>query len=426
MVEAKTPASRIEGAGTFACAIAVVAWVALLGRIASHRVYVGRDSLISYAHVWYISDQLWHRHRLPLRMPIVSHGDGLAFPYGAVSWTVAALLRPVLGDWATTLVLVLSAVTLIVATYWAFPELRKGWWAVAVLANPAIITGVIIGQIPFLGASALLMLAVGAWRRDRTVLAIIAAGLAQLTHPAVVVPLTFALVAVRLVWEPRRRTMLLSYGASVVIASPAILMVVASPVFGETSSATKIAAFVDTLAPRCLVIVVPVALVLLQRLRRPLLAPASVLALCAALAAMWSPLLMAWAWGALNRNEGTQMVAFTERPEFVSGATYRVLQVGDGRVGMYQLLQAGGRLDSEFFPESIENHSWGTLDDYMAFLRRRHVDFVMLWQGYDGVFHTNEHRLLEQAASGTCASRSSTVRLVASDSRYALYAVVPC
>jgi hypothetical protein len=110
----------------------------------------------------------------------------------------------------------------------------------------------------------------------------------------------------------------------------------------------------------------------------------------------------------------------------VPGATYRVLQVNDGRAGMYQVLQAGGRLDSEFFPESIDEHSWRTLDDYMAFLRRRHVEFVMLWKGYDGVFHTNEHRLLEEAASRTCVSRSGTVRLVARDSRYDLYAVAPC
>ena len=42
----------------------------------------------------------------------------------------------------------------------------------------------------------------------------------------------------------------------------------------------------------------------------------------------------------------------------------------------------------------------------------------MLWGGYDGVFHTNEHRLLEQAAATrTCASGSATVRLVTSDSR---------
>ena len=34
--------------------------------------------------------------------------------------------------------------------------------------------------------------------------------------------------------------------------------------------------------------------------------------------------------------------------------------------------------------------------DYAEFLRKRRVDFVMLWDGYDSRFRTNEHILLEE------------------------------
>ena len=56
--------------------------------------------------------------------------------------------------------------------------------------------------------------------------------------------------------------------------------------------------------------------------------------------------------------------------------TYRILRAGDGKVGMYQVLRAGGRLDSEFFPESIVRRTWPSAAEYCTFLRGRHVDRV--------------------------------------------------
>ena len=49
------------------------------------------------------------------------------------------------------------------------------------------------------------------------------------------------------------------------------------------------------------------------------------------------------------------MARFVTSSAFRPGLTYRVLRTSDGKVGMYQVIRAGGRLDSEFFPESI----WG-------------------------------------------------------------------
>ncbi|MCA1843313.1 MAG: hypothetical protein LC792_09020 [Actinobacteria bacterium] len=93
------------------------------------------------------------------------------------------------------------------------------------------------------------------------------------------------------------------------------------------------------------------------------------------------------------------MLRFLASPSFHPGATYRVLRVPDFKVSLYQLIRAGGRLDSEFFPESIVRRKWPSADEYGAFLRRRHVDYVMIWGGYARVFHVNDpDRLAELEA----------------------------
>lgn len=388
---------RIRRAGNVAFLAAAMTWAVVLVQILRHRIYVSHDTVINYAHVWYLSDRMWDGDGVPMRMPVLGHGEAFAYPYGVVPWSIAALLRPVLADWSVTLTLVAATAALIAATFWAFPELRRGWWATAVLVEPAMVTSPIIGQMSFVSGSALLLVAIGAWRRDRRLLAIVTAGLAQATHPAIVLPLAMALVAARLIWEPDRRALLRAYGLSLLVAVPAVWITLHAPVLQEASIWVKGFGFVATIAPRSLILVVPIALVLLrQRVRSDWLGPTVVSGLLVANVAMWAPLGMPWAWQALDRQADTRMVEFTESADFEPGATYRLLRVADGKIGMYQLLQGGGRLDSEFFPESIERRSWATTEAYADFLAKRNVDFVMIWDGYDERFGTNEHALLEQ------------------------------
>jgi len=127
----------LERAGQYALWTVAVAWAVILALLARHRIVVTHDSLISYAHAWWINSQLWHGHGIPWRMPIIGHGTALTFPYGALPWLVAALLWPLLGEWAVTLVLVLAVLGVIAATFWAFPEARRPWWAVLVGDGPA-------------------------------------------------------------------------------------------------------------------------------------------------------------------------------------------------------------------------------------------------------------------------------------------------
>src|SRR5205823_3381062 len=205
----------------------------------------------------------------------------------------------------------------------------------------------------------------------RTGWAIVLATAGQVTHPAVVAPLAAALVAARLPWERDRARLLRAYAVSLLPVIPAAWLVFRSPVFQDSSTWMKVANFVTTLVPRSGVIVVPVALVALRRhfgRRAGWTGPAAVVVMAATLALAWRPLVLPFAWRSLWRTPDQAMVAFVRSPEFVPGATYRVLRVPDGKVGMYQLLQAGGRLDSEFFPESIVRRSWPGTGPYAEFL----------------------------------------------------------
>jgi hypothetical protein len=93
---------------------------------------------------------------------------------------------------------------------------------------------------------------------------------------------------------------------------------------------------------------------------------------------------------------------------------------------MYETIRHGGRLDSEFFPESIAIQSWPSAADYSKFLVQRHVDDVMLWHSYTRRWRTNEHALLEQLTKTTadqCAHGLVRTRHEVAAGRYDVYSV---
>jgi hypothetical protein len=391
--------------------ILVAGWALVLALILGHRVFVTHDSISNYAHVWYVSERLSHAHALPFHMPVIGHGEAYAFPYAFVPWLSAAILRPLLGDWVVTLWLVIGTLGVIGATFWAFPELLEGWGPAAVLANPALVASPIIGQLPFLWAAAFLLAAMGCWRRQRRWEAAVLAGLGQATHPAVVLPLGLALVVGRLWWEPDRRALIRWYAVALLVTLPAALLVFASPVFHDSSRQTIVTAFAETLGVRMVVILIPLILYLVRPLHWRWLAPAAVAAMVVTNVLLVQQRDVASAWSALRRHPNATMLTFIRSDAFVRGATYRVLRAGDSKVGMYQLLQHGGRLDSEFFPESIDIRSWSRWEDYTKFLRSRRVDFVIVFPTFDRAYHTNEHRLLDRlvaSSSPSCARADGT------------------
>ena len=379
-----------------ALAAVSLAWLVVLALIVSRRIFVSHDTISNYSHVWYVAREIWHHQNLPFHMPVIGHGQAYAFPYGFLPWFVGAVLYPLLGDWGVTFLIVVGAVTLITSTFVAFPELRSGFGPVVVLLNPSVIGAVVIGQLPYLWAASLLMFAIAAWRRDRVVLAIVLAAVAQLTHAAMVMPITAILVAGYLPFTTRRKELVRAYLISAVIAIPGAIMVWISPVFAEASAATRTIAFGETLLERIMVFAVPLLALALLRLPRARLA-LGVLAVA----------MVAWQLVFFNISSevsGLRLV-FADRkssvPELTRsgdlrpGRTYRVL-ANDHKVAMYEALRNGARLDSEFFPESINPRRWKSVHDYRSFLEERGIESIVLFRSYGGPDGRNERALLRR------------------------------
>ena len=415
------------GAGDVVAGGLAVIWLAGLVHVLRHRIFVTHDSLITYAHVWYISHRLWHDHQVPMAMPLLSHGQAFAFPYGFVPWLTAAIFRPLLGDWVVTILFVLGALALIAITFFAFPELRRGWWAATLLANPALVAALFNGQFPFLWASTMLLGAVACWRRGRRGWATVLVGLAQATHPAVMLPIVGVLAVGLLRSDPDRRDVLRRYALSLMPAIPAAILVVASPVYTESSTLTKVWSLINTIGPRCWIVFIPLVLLwVIHRRPDPRLAGVLFAIVLGSTAIGWIPLGLPRSWDQISRVVDTRMEPYLASPTFHPGDTYRLLRAGDRKVGLYQLLQAGGRADSEFFPESMAKQSWPTEAAYSRSLRDRHVDVVMIWAGHTRFAHTNEEVLLARMAAhppSRCDGPVVCLEVVAETPLYRAYAV---
>src|SRR3954470_8939918 len=259
-LEGSFPLTIETRAGRNAKHVMVAFWTVILGLLLRHREVISSDTLSNYIHVWFVADHLWHGQGLPFHMPVLAHGQALAFPYGFIPWMFAVLLWPLMGEWSVTLTLGIGFVGLVLATFWAFPELRRGWWAAAVLVNPALFEGLLFGQLPFLWAAAMLVLAIGFWRRDRRGLAITFAALAQITHAPVLIPLTALMVFGWMRFAPDRRVLLRSWVLSLIPSLPAVYLVFASPVTEQTSPLWSAWVEIETVSLRALVLIVPFGL----------------------------------------------------------------------------------------------------------------------------------------------------------------------
>lgn len=378
------------------------AWIVILVLYLRHAIVLSSDSVNNHVHVWYIARDLWHHGRLPWRMPVLGHGDAYAYPYGFVNWTTAALVWPLFGNWTVTLWTVLGVVGCIVATFTAFPELRSGWWAAAVLANPAILDALLFGQQSFAWGSMLLLFGVAAWRRGHHGWAAVLVGLGQANHAAIVFPIGVLLVAFALVISRDRLEVLRWYALSLLITLPAVALVFASPTTAETSTGAQVVDFFATLGPRVLIVALPIFCVVLQRTGIRALAPVGLVVALVAGLSFEAPLNVGQQWHALvRRGVATDSLdAYLRSPAFVPGLTYRVLRAGDGKLAFYQVLRAGGRIDSELFPESMAIRNFPDVDAYAAFLCARHVDRIIHDDTYDDSHHTNEIALIDELEQG--------------------------
>ncbi|MGI8664223.1 MAG: hypothetical protein ACR2LQ_13600 [Acidimicrobiales bacterium] len=430
--EETAPASGADGsahdfgdnaAGRRVLGAVIVIWVVLLALLLRHREVLSSDTLSNYVHVWFIQDRMWHGHGLPLEMPVLGHGEAYTFPYAFIPWMVAALLWPLLGEYAVGVCLGAGWVFLVAGTFYAFPELKRGWWAAAVLISPALITGVLLGQLPFLWAAGMFLAAIASWRRGRRKSAVALAALAQVTHAAVLMPLVGLIVVWRLRADPsQRKQLFVAWIVSVIPALPAALLVFVSPVTEETSPLFSLWIEFETLVLRSLFLLVPLALLYLRARgdrRAPMLAVAGLVVFQLATIPVTSLRL---GWGAITRTPDEASSAMAESVHIDPGKVYRVLAFGDRKWGPYSIVRRGGTLDSELFPESLHWRSFKDEAEYARFLIRRRIDVVLVQSKYHS-YKTNEQALLDAIAATTgCVDGVATTR-TAHTKDYTAYAV---
>lgn len=399
------PAPEADRSGRAARTIVAAIWIAVVALLLRHREVISSDTLSNYVHVWYIAERVWQGHGVPFQMPVLAHGSALAFPYGFIPWMMAVLLWPMLHEWSVTVSLGLGFGLLVAATFWAFPELRKGWWAAAVMLNPALAMGLLLGQIPFMWAAAMLLGAMACWRRERRGWATVLATLAQLTHAPILMPIVAGVVLAQVRYEPDRRDLIRRWLLSVLIAAPAAVLVFLSPVTEETSVLVSLWIEFETLVLRSLVVIVPVGILILMRrvgaTKRVAMSLAGLMVAGQVLVALGAGMRVGW--GSIVRQPSAAAMTLALSPSFEPGRVYRVLSQADGKYAPYAAVRAGAHLDSEFFPESLYWRSFPNLTVYERFLARRKVDFVVIYRQYDRR-RTNERSLLDEMAARGCAS----------------------
>jgi len=404
-----TGVSAFDRSGRVALLIVALGWAIICVLVLLRPVFITHDSLSNNVHVWWIADQLWSGNGVPLNIDVLANGEALTFPYASIPWLTSALAWPILGDRAVSLWLVIGFAGTVAATFWTFPTLRRGWWAAATLTNPSLVISPLLGQVPFLWSTTFTLLAMGSWSRRRTGWAVAAAVAAQVTHPAVTIPIIAAVIVLWLPFEEReRRAPLVGWWLlSVGLSLPAVWAVFQSPVVEQSSLTTQIAALFQTAGMRLLVILVPMLLVALQHqhlFRVPRWTPAVLSVVFVVLQwPMYTPFGMDFGWGALRREPVGTIDAFAASDGVQDGDTYRVLSGFDGKYGLYAVARAGGVLDAEFFPEGLHRGPFIDLGDYARFLRSRQVDHVVEFDSYSQRYRrSNESQLLEEFTTAGC------------------------
>ncbi len=128
------------------------------------------------------------------------------------------------------------------------------------------------------------------------------AALAIVTHPAVMLPVSLIAIAFALPFDRHRRRLLLCWLVAVVVAVPATVLTLASPVVDETSRSTQVYSLVTTVLVRVLVLALPVLLdVLAARWADVAWLPASLAGLAVAVpAVLWLPFQLDVGWSGVD------------------------------------------------------------------------------------------------------------------------------
>jgi len=362
-------------------------------------LFLGDDSVHNYAHVWYISEQLFEHGRIPLRVALLDSGRAVTFPYGLAPYLANAVLFRLFDNWSVTLMMVLAMLATVWSAALVRPVMRDPWFLLLFLINPFFIDAVYVFQYATLWTTAFFFLFVWAFERRRYVLAAALLWLTVSTHP-IMGGLAVGVYGLAVLMLDRRRLrplLLLSVPVAVALV-PIVWMMMLTPSIRENSLRTVVLSVLDVLPRRGSIMLLPFAFTALAPyVRRSYRLVLGSFVLAAVFGVVFAsgpiPITEGSYYGAIHRSTDIY-AAFFRSPQFQPGATYRVLEPNEREDGMYRFIRHGAVLSNEFFSESTMRLDWTTaqLRCYLAF---KGVDYVVVEKAYLRQYHRNEEAVLQ-------------------------------
>ena len=360
---------------------------------------LGSDSAHHYAHVWYISDRIFHHAQFPPHIRYLESGKALAFPYAVVPYLVTAIPYTFIGDRAVTIAIVAGFAFYGYAATRARPALRDPRLLALIYVNSFLIEGLLSFQFAFIWACGFFFMCVEAVDKRRWKTAAVWAILTVTTHMvlgavAIAVYTLFAIVRRRRDAVPLLTAMVIA----ALVVLPYALYVRTTPAVESTPTQHIWGTLRYMARFRGTEVALPFVVSMLAGVLRPLFLPAF-LALAAVLGMRFNGKHVN-IYG-LNHNSRPFYGDFVRSPEFDRSLTYRVLEPNDRENGAYQLIKNGAVLGQEFFDQSQFRLWWDTPEMYTCFLGAKKIDVVLLEKNYIPKFNRNEHtRLAELEQQG--------------------------
>lgn len=366
-------------------------------------VFLGDDSAHNYAHVWYISQQLFDHGRIPLRIALLDSGRAVTFPYGLVPYLANAVLFRLFDNWSVTLMMVVATVATVWSAALVRPVMRDPWFLLLFVINPFFIDAVYVFQYATLWTTAFFFLFVWAFERRRYLLAAVLLWLSVSTHPIMGGLAAAVYGVVILVRDRQRLRPLLLLAAPVAIALiPVVWMMMLTPSIRENSLRTVVLSVLDVLPRRGSIILLPFAFsVFAPFIRRSYRVTLGAFALAAVLGVLFAggpiPITEGSYYGAIHRSTDIY-ASFFRSPQFQPGATYRVLEPNEREDGMYRFIRHRAILGNEFFSESTMRLNW-TQPQLRCYLAFKGIDYVVVEKAYLRQYHRNEEAVLQALVS---------------------------
>jgi hypothetical protein len=375
-----------------------VAMLALLGvgflcaRMLTRGFFLGADSANDYAHVWYISDQIFHHGRLPLHVTYLESGHALTFPYAIAPWIIASLPYAIIGDRAVTATMVAGFVLYGYAATRARPSLCDPRLLAIIYANTFLIEGLVSFQMAFIWSCGFFFLFVEAVDRRRWPLSAALAVLAITTHPFAGAACVSGYGVYALVVRRRDAIPLLpALLAVAIVVAPFALYIRTAPSAGSTDTHDLFVTLRWIARYRGAVVLLPLAVSAFAPAFRALF-----LIVFATMALSFGDRLSDKKVDTLGLTTASRPFfgTFLASPQFNRGLQYRVLEPNDREDGAYQLMRSRTVLTQEFFDQSQFRVWWNTPEQYACFLGAKHIDVVLLERSYRTKFYQNEDILL--------------------------------